>query len=80
MARVKKYLQIMTRVTKAPLTFIHGTVATQDMDKKRIRKFESLDLEIILATVSYFHQFLITSVSALWMKPKQKNNQIENCT
>jgi hypothetical protein len=33
--RVKKYLQIMTGVTKAPPAFILGTVETQEEEKER---------------------------------------------
>ena len=35
-ARIKKYLQIMTGVVKAPPTLIPGTIETQDEEKERV--------------------------------------------
>jgi hypothetical protein len=37
-AKVKKYLQIMTRVTKTLPTFILGIVETQQEEKERLKK------------------------------------------
>lgn len=42
-ARVKKYLQIMTGVTKAPPAFILGTVETQEVEKERLKSIQDFE-------------------------------------
>jgi hypothetical protein len=42
-AKVKKYFQIMTGVTKAPPTFIFGTVETQEVEKERLKKNQEFE-------------------------------------
>ena len=39
-ARIKKYLQIMTGVVKAPLPLIPGTIESQDETKERLKKIQ----------------------------------------